>query len=100
MEFLCCLVVCFCGVYFFFEVSDLASFSIEYYRCPPFFGLLVVPYSAVFRGVSFFGLPAVSGVLGGGRYSQVCISVVKSVVVNVVCYSAGRRAEDYGVHHY
>ena len=55
----CSFVVCFCGVYFFFEASEMGFLSVDVHSGDPFCNLLFVAYAPVLRGsaLSFGAVP-------------------------------------------
>ena len=97
MVFFCSFVVGFCGLDFIFEVSECDGFAIGGDFGDELLFAGVEAYTFIFRvGVfSFFG---VAIVLGPACGAEVCLSIIETVMVDVVNDVAGRNFNYTAMH--
>ena len=82
------------------KVAEVFSFAIDEDLRTPFSGLLVVPDASVFRRGVYLWVAGVSGVVGGSGKTQVCLSVVQAVMVDMVHEHIVRDVYYESVHRY
>ena len=91
-------VVCFCGVDFAGEGAEVDSFAVDADACAPSLHIVRPVDALVFRARVRFELPPVPDVLRVRCGSQVCLSIVQAVMVDVVAEHAGGNIDEKTVH--
>jgi hypothetical protein len=92
------LVVGFGGIKLVFEGAEVNSFSVDADSGPPSIHIFCKVDAFVFRAGVGFEFSSVPDVLGVGYGSEVCLSVVEAVVVDVVAEHAMGDVDDEMVH--